>query len=351
VRNIMKILAIETSADDTGLSVIETRGAWGTPQFSCTLLADLRATQTSHAAYGGIFPTVAKREHAEALPRLFEQIRSMLHVSISIDAVAVTVGPGIEPCLWQGIEFAKKIAAEMSTPVIPIHHMEGHILMSLYREGTVPKLRFPAIVLLVSGGHTELIHMPDWGVYTYLGRTRDDAVGEAFDKVARMLDLPYPGGPHVSRLAERARLERLTAPVVLPRPMIHDKSYDFSFAGLKTAVLRYIEGHPLGSLDRERIAREFEDAVSDCLVYKTRRALEEYGAETLIVGGGVSANSHLRHTLTAACEKTGTDIFLCNPKDAGDNALMIALAGAFRAERNVPVDPESLTANGKMKLC
>ncbi len=344
----MKILAIETSADDTGLCVIETNGVWGAPNFSCTVLVDLRAAQTAHAAYGGIFPTVAKREHAEALPRLFEEVRSFLE---NLDAVAVTVGPGIEPCLWQGIEFAKKIAAEYRVSILPIHHMEGHLLMPLYHEGTFSAPRFPAIVLLISGGHTELILMRAWGAYEYLGRTRDDAAGEAFDKVARMLSLPYPGGPHIARLAEKARTEKISQSLVLPRPMMHEKNYDFSFAGLKTAVLRYIEAHPLQSLDRERVAREFEDAVSDCLVYKTRRALEEYGAETLIVGGGVSANTHLRCTLTEASKKIGVEIFLCNPKDSGDNALMIAFAAAFRGGRHEYADASSIVANGKMKLC
>ena len=372
----MKVLGIETSADDTGIALIEAEGefGFGSPEpsakaatdFRFEVLSNLVSSQTVHAQYGGIYPNLAKSEHAKNLPLLLQRI-SMSHFD-NVDVIAVTVGPGLEPCLWEGVEFAKKLSAELNVPVVPVNHMEGHILVSLLRHEESEKrkakseksavryslfaIRFPAIALLISGGHTELVLMKAFGQYQYLGRTRDDAVGEAFDKVARMLDLPYPGGPAISALAQEARSQKREADFSLPRPMMHEDNYDFSFAGLKTAVLRFVEKNkPLTEELKTQVAREFEDAAADVLVAKTLRAAEEYGVETVIVGGGVSANAHIRLRLADALAKAGTKLLLCPLEFSGDNALMIALAGYFHALKNEFSEVKNLHANGTLKLC
>jgi N6-L-threonylcarbamoyladenine synthase len=254
--------------------------------------------------------------------------------------------------------------------VVPINHMEGHIIISMIDfpdrkrnshilknmriSGKLREIEYPILALLISGGHTELILMKDFGRYEYLGRTRDDAVGEAFDKVARFLDLPYPGGVHLSRLAEQARDERLTKSFMLPRPMIDDDTYDFSFAGLKTAVLRLIkskwQGTTLPLEAKLQIAREFEDSVTEVLIAKTLRAVEEYGANAVVMGGGVSANKHIRAEFGSKLQATGCRLLVCPPEFSTDNGLMIALAGYFRALKNRFSEPDSLRANGTLAL-
>jgi len=208
----------------------------------------------------------------------------------------------------------------------------------------------PTIVLLVSGGHTELLLMKALGDYQYIGRTRDDAAGEAFDKVARLLDLPYPGGPQISRLAEEARKRRLEPLVKLPRPMITTNDYDFSFSGLKTAVERFVSTHEWQSLDRERIAREVEDAITDVLVYKTLRAVEEYSVSSVVMSGGVSANKHIREELNRKLKAVSCQLLVCPPEFSTDNGLMIALAGYFHALNREFADPSTLVADGNLML-
>ena len=357
----MRILGIETSADDTGIALIEAEGAYCT-DFSFKVLANEVSSQNVHAEYGGIYPNLAKREHAKNLPLLLEKM-PVSHVYNScdihaIDAIAVTVGPGLEPCLWEGIEFAKKLAVQWHVPIVPVNHMEGHIVISMMdlrnpSLGELATFEFPALALLVSGGHTELILMKSFGQYEYIGRTRDDAAGEAFDKVARLLGLPYPGGPEISRLAEHARKTHEASPrgFKLPRPMMHENSYDFSFAGLKTAAERLIKSKPLQSLGREKLACEFEDSVTDVLVYKTLRAVEEYGANAVVMGGGVSANKHIRSVLSSKLEAVSSKLLVCPPQFSTDNGLMIAIAGYFHALKNEFEDPKSLSANGNWKLC
>ncbi|KKW06279.1 MAG: putative tRNA threonylcarbamoyladenosine biosynthesis protein Gcp, partial [Candidatus Kaiserbacteria bacterium GW2011_GWC2_49_12] len=198
----------------------------------------------------------------------------------------------------------------------------------------------PAVTLLISGGHTELILMKEWMQYEYLGRTRDDAVGEAFDKVARMLGLPYPGGPHISRLAEDARQNNLPRTITLPRPMLKEDTYDFSFSGLKTAVLRFTEQQQT----------QFEDAVTEVLIAKTIRAVEEFGVNTVVVGGGVSANTHIRLRLTEALAEAGVKLLLCPVEYSTDNAVMIALAGYFHALKKEFAEPDTLRASGNLLL-
>ncbi len=352
----MRILGIETSADDTGIALIEATGEFGV-DFRFLVRANEVASQ-QHAQYGGIYPNVAKNEHIKNLPLLLEKVRYTC--ADMPDVIAVTVGPGIEPCLWTGITFAQKLAAQWSVPLVAVNHMEGHIIMSLMRhenqnakiknQNGMQEFEYPALALLISGGHTELILMKEFGAYEYLGRTRDDAAGEAFDKVARLLGLPYPGGPEISRLAAEARNKNIESAVKLPRPMMHEDNFDFSFSGLKTAVRRAVEAEPLDETKKLVLAREFEDAVADVLVGKTLRAVEEFGAQTVLVGGGVSANTHIREELGRQLSTASCQLLVPPPSLATDNALMIALAGYFRAKRGEFAEPGTIIANGTMTL-
>ena len=364
---------------------MEASGDFGR-SFSYKILGNALASQAAmHAKYGGVFPNLAKNEHAKNLvpmltlalkeagalqesansvdtdikkilerePELSAQLESFLrqYAKPDIDAIAVTVGPGLEPALWVGVNFAHALSLVWNIPVVPVNHMEGHIVVSLTRDGKLEPLEFPALALLISGGHTELILMKEFGAYEYIGRTRDDAAGEAFDKVARMLGLPYPGGPHISKLAEEARSKKLGAGFKLPRPMLHEKNFDFSFAGLKTAVLRIVEAEKNPTDDfKKRVAREFEDAATEVLIEKTFRAAEEYAAKTIIVGGGVSANTHIKTELKKQADEAGVQLLISPLEFATDNAVMIALAGYFKARDNKFTDVNKLIANGNLRL-
>ena len=356
----MKILGIETSADDTGIALIEADGKFGLDPdarvgagFKFKVLGNAVSSQPVHAQYGGIYPNLAKREHTKNLPLVLETALREAgepRERPQVDAIAVTVGPGLEPCLWTGITFAQELSKKWNVPLVPVNHMEGHVLISIMEKEKLAQFEFPALALLVSGGHTELILMKAFGQYEYLGRTRDDAAGEAFDKVARTLSLPYPGGPEISRLAAYARSEKLPKLLTLPRPMMHEDNYEFSFAGLKTAVERYVNANELQSLDREKIAREFEDAVTEVLLFKTLRAVEEYGANTIVMGGGVSANKHIRAEFTEKLEAQGAKLLVSPPEFSTDNGLMIALAGYFHALKKEFIEPNLLHAQGNLDL-
>lgn len=386
----MKILAIETSCDETAIAIIEAEGR--VPAINFRVLANNTLTQIEmHKQYGGVFPMVAKREHARTLvpllvktlqdakmysktsrhviesplrpefqeillrePELFAQFIDVLPTvnPPEIDAIAVTQGPGLEPALWVGINFAKVLSLIWKKPVIPVNHMEGHLLAPLLKqEGdntVLANITFPAIGLLVSGGHTELILMRGISEYEMIGATKDDAVGEAFDKVARILGLPYPGGPEISKLGELGHPKVYT----LPRPMLHSKDYFFSFAGLKTAVLYMVKKMgTLTEVQKADIAREFEEACVEVLVSKTLRAVEEFGARAVIVGGGVSANKRLRKTLEENINALdGVTLYLPDNKEhelSTDNALMIAIAGYFG---HASANPSALVARGNWKL-
>lgn len=390
----MRILSIETSCDETGITIIEASGAFGA-DFRFTVLGDALLSQAAlHAPHGGVFPNLARREHeinlvplltralddsgmrtsgvtdtsglskilareTELLPQLTAFLET--HAKPDIDAIAVTHGPGLEPALWVGVNFAKALAEAWQLPLVPVNHMEGHIILSAVsgqensntQESKIKPLGFPLLSLLISGGHTELLLSKKWMHYTLIGQTRDDAVGEAFDKVARLLDLPYPGGPEIDRLASQARNEGFTKSFTLPRPMIDTDDYDFSFSGLKTAVRRVVESNtPLTENMKMEIAREFEDACADVLITKTMKAIEEFGVETVLVGGGVSANEQIRMRLAAAIKDYGYDTkLLIPPRELStDNALMIALAGYFRALNKEFAEPETIRANGNLKL-
>lgn len=400
----MKILAIETSCDETAIAIIEAEGDERNAHFS--ILGNALLSQIEiHRPYGGVFPALAKREHAKNLVPLLNaaleeaelmhedtqelsgETRTLIAQMLehesglaeaffdfitecevpSIDAIAVTAGPGLEPALWVGINFAKALALVWNKPIIAVNHMEGHIMAALTKEHgeqlAIEDVSMPVLALLISGGHTELVLMKDWLKYELIGQTRDDAAGEAFDKVARMLDLPYPGGPEISRLAETSReSERsdftmpsrsLTSRFTLPRPMINEPHCDFSFSGLKTAVLYLLKKSPnLSVIEKQRLAREFEDAVTDVLWKKTDRALEKTGAQTLVIGGGVSANMHIRHIfkMNIASEHSDVSLRIPSPSLTTDNAVMIALAGYYRTRHEDIVDQATLAASGNLPL-
>ncbi len=328
----MKILSIETSCDETGISVLEIKGNKKNPIFN--VLADTIASQIKiHAPYGGVFPMLAKREHIKNLPILFK--KALVKAKIKkADLIAVTKGPGLEPALWTGIVFAKELAKEWKVPLIPVNHMEGHILSVFGKNKgkfSIPKINFPILSLLVSGGHTELVLAKDWMKYEVIGETLDDAAGEAFDKVARMMNLPYPGGPEISKLAEKERKFSKNRDFELPRPMMYSKNFDFSFSGLKTAVLYLIK--KIGTLDqktKEKIALEFENAVVETLVHKTKKAVEKYNIKTLIVAGGVASNKHLRKEIKKIKVKT----LFPSKGLSTDNSLMIGIVGYLQYIKN-----------------
>jgi N6-L-threonylcarbamoyladenine synthase len=322
----MRILAIETSCDETGIAVVEAAKKDESFTFSVIKHALLSQAQL-HAEYGGVYPNLAKREHEKNLPILFDAFKDE-----KVDAIVVTQGPGLEPALWTGVEFAKKLAAERNLPLLPVNHMEGHLISSLIQDGKIENTKFPVLGLLVSGGHTEFVVMKEWFKYEKIGETLDDAVGEAFDKVARMLNLPYPGGPHISKHAEMAREKNNVSEITLPRPILATNNCDVSFSGLKTAALYAIRDkggiQKLSLEEIETFAREFEDAVTEVLVVKTKRALEQTNAQTFVLGGGVAANKHIRRTLESELKKDFSDVAFRLPELAitGDNAIMIAEA-------------------------
>lgn len=405
----MRILSIETSCDETGISILETRGTASTfsPRAQIKVLANELLSQTKlHAQYGGVFPTVARREHAKSIVpliihalkksglhrhfkksrelsikeiRTFEKIfykepelfvtfqKELLSIKKpALDAIAVTAGPGLEPALWVGINTAQALGVLWSVPVIPVNHMEGHIVAALLSQKPkigkqksenkklstdnykLTTIRYPALALLISGGHTELVLMPRKNSYQILGQTRDDAVGEAFDKVARMLGLAYPGGPEISTLAEQAP-ETTSPRYPLPRPMLKSGDFDFSFAGLKTAVLYTIKNIiNLTEEDKACIAKEFEDATTEVLVAKTLAAAKKYKVSEIILGGGVTANKKICETFRATVARELPDIklFIPDKELSTDNGLMIGIAGLLRAGK----PKKNIRADGTLRL-
>ncbi|HEY4508363.1 MAG TPA: tRNA (adenosine(37)-N6)-threonylcarbamoyltransferase complex transferase subunit TsaD [Candidatus Paceibacterota bacterium] len=362
----MIILGVETSCDETALSVIESVDGE-----EITVWADKTISQAKlHAKHGGVFPNLAKREHLTNLPLMLPSVLTEAGLSAEkpeIDAIAVTVGPGLEPCLWTGITFAETLAKKWGVHIIPVNHMEGHIFSALLRRENeiqetrfkIQEIKFPALALLISGGHTELVLIRDWFKYEIIGQTRDDAVGEAFDKVARLLGLPYPGGPPLSALAAAARGARQSptlesgkrSDLVLPRPMLHSGDFDFSFSGLKTAVLYLLK--EIGTPDEKTkaaIAREFEDAVTEVLIAKTKAALEQYGATTLLIGGGVIANTHIRRAFERFVAEMSVPLFIPERNLTTDNALMIAATGMVRLLKGGKPESGALKAQGNLRL-
>jgi len=310
----VNILGIETSCDETSVAVV---------QDGNKILSNVISSQIEvHKRFGGVVPEVASRKHVEGITFILQEALDQAKMKLDdIHAVAVTYGPGLIGALLVGLSAAKSIAFSKRIPLIGVHHIAGHI----YANHLIKPLQFPLIALVVSGGHTELVYMEDHLQYKVLGQTRDDAAGEAYDKVARALELPYPGGPHIDRLAA------LGKPTIrLPRAMMDD-TYDFSFSGLKSAVINVLHNAKQKgeTMKREDMAASFQEAVVDVLVEKTIRALEEKRVKNLVLAGGVAANQGLRNKLTKKSELLGFDITIPPLSLCTDNAAMIASAGYF----------------------
>ena len=318
----MLILGLETSCDETGVALYDTdRG----------LLAHALYSQVEvHVEYGGVVPELASRDHVrKALPLIEEVLAQAGCEPTDIEGIAYTAGPGLVGALMVGATLAKALAWGWGIPVLGVHHMEGHLLAPML-EDEHPE--FPFVALLVSGGHTQLVRVDGIGQYRMLGESLDDAAGEAFDKAARMMGLPYPGGPQIARIAQRGDPDRFD----FPRPMVNRPGLDFSFSGLKTYTLNTVascrEAGELSEQDKCDIARAFEDAVVATLVIKCRRALKQEQLKTLVIAGGVSANSRLRAQLEKALEKEQAKVFYPAPLFCTDNGAMIAYAGAQRLQ-------------------
>jgi N6-L-threonylcarbamoyladenine synthase len=327
----MRILGVETSCDETGIAILEIK------KRRFKIKANLIASQAKlHAKYGGVFPDLAKREHKKNLPKLFSLIGKNI-LKFPPDLIGVTVGPGLDPCLWQGIEFAKKIAKNLKIPAVPANHLISHLL-SNFLDFPIEKAKnfYPALGLLVSGGHTQLVFMEKFLKFKILGETRDDAAGECFDKCARILGLPYPGGPEIEKLAKKfpeisSKIPENLKNLTLPRPMIHQKNYDFSFAGLKTAVLydfmKRTKKEREGKIYKILMAKEVQDAVFDVLVAKTKRAQKEFKIKKLFFGGGVMANETLRKRIKK--EFKVCQVLIPKKEFCLDNGLLPAIFAFF----------------------
>ncbi len=317
----MKVLGIETSCDETGVAIYDSEAG---------LLAEELYSQIEiHAEYGGVIPELASRDHIrKTLPLIQKAMKDANLTAQQLDGIAYTAGPGLVGALLVGGSVGRALGMGWGIPVIGVHHMEGHLLAPML-EDNPPK--FPFVALLVSGGHTQLVQVKGIGQYTLLGESLDDAAGEAFDKVGKMLGLAYPGGPNVAKLALSGEHGRFT----FPRPMTNRPGLDFSFSGLKTFVRNTIEQSKADSdtLDEQTkadIAMAFEEAVAETLAIKCRRALQATGLKTLVIAGGVSANVRLREVLEEAMTKVGGKLFYAQPRFCTDNGAMIAYAGCQR---------------------
>jgi N6-L-threonylcarbamoyladenine synthase len=333
------VLGIETSCDDTSVAVLED---------ARTLRAHLIAGQDLHRLYGGVVPELAARAHLELLPRLVATALAEAGVAAAdLTAIAVTRAPGLVGSLVVGVAFAKAYGMALGIPVVGVNHIEGHLHATALEHGEGP---WPAVVLVASGGHTELVEVRGFGAYRWLGSTRDDAAGEAYDKVAKLLGLGFPGGPIIDRLAADGDATALD----LPRPMLQQPGLDFSFSGLKTAVALALAPHgppPYPSARVADVAASFQAAVVDTLVAKCMRALSATGAHALLLGGGVACNGELRRRLAIECGRRGVALRIPSPRLCADNAAMVALVGAWSLARGTAGDPEldavaSLEASG-----
>jgi len=376
----MKILSIETSCDDTGIAILSAKGG---PASGWEVLSDMIASQIKvHQKYGGVFPALAKREHQHnMLPTLtkalkqakllipktktqdidIETIKKILerepelqkklipflkkYQKPDIDLISVTVGPGLEPCLWVGVNFARCLSYVWNIPVVPTNHIESHILVNILNN---PDIKFPAVSLVASGGHTQIILVKKIGSYKILGETRDDAAGECFDKCAKLLGLSYPGGPIISKLAEGIKTNK-----VFPRPMIATKDYEFSFSGLKTAVLYQTrkDGNKVKTQKyKKQMSAEVQQAIIDVLIKKTMMAVKNFKAKSLILGGGVSANKELRKQFQEKLEKESpsTKFFVPRPDLSTDNGLMTAINGFYHQKETK--DWQNIKADGNLQI-
>ena len=323
----MLILGVESSCDETGIALYDSEAG---------LVAHALHSQVAmHAEYGGVVPELASRDHIRrAVPLLRETLARGGKTLADIDAVAYTRGPGLSGALLVGCAFAEALALAIDKPTIPVHHLEGHLLSPLLSR-TPPT--FPFVALLVSGGHTQLMKVTGVGAYELLGETLDDAAGEAFDKSAKLLGLPYPGGALLSRLAESGD----PAAYTLPRPMLHSGDLDFSFSGLKTAVLTLVreQPQPLDESFRANAARAFQEAIVEVLVKKSLKAMKQTGLKQLVVAGGVGANKQLRATLDDEARRKRFRVYYPELEFCTDNGAMIALAGCLRLQAGTPAKP------------
>ncbi len=337
----MRILAIETSCDETAVAVAHDID--DVIQIETSLV---RSQIDIHTVYGGVVPEVGARQHLEMIMPMIA--RAVRPDGAGIDAIAVTAGPGLAPALRVGVEVAKTLAWTWGKPLVPVCHLEGHIYANWIGDektlGTVTIPAFPILALIVSGGHTELVLMRDHGQFERLGETLDDAAGEAFDKVARMLGLPYPGGPAIDALALKGNPHAFA----FPRPMLNRDDAMFSFSGLKTAVLYELRKDDTRLTDegfRADIAASFQEAIVETLVEKTMRTAGKCAPKSIVLAGGVAANALLRNRLTVAAEHRGIPMFLPPFRYSLDNAAMIAAAGYYRAQHGDFTDPLTLVAH------
>ncbi|OCA54662.1 tRNA (adenosine(37)-N6)-threonylcarbamoyltransferase complex transferase subunit TsaD [Photorhabdus namnaonensis] len=317
----MRVLGIETSCDETGIAIYDDQAG---------LLANQLYSQIKlHADYGGVVPELASRDHIrKTVPLIQAALKEAGLTRKDIDAVAYTAGPGLVGALLVGATIGRSLAFAWDVPAIPVHHMEGHLLAPMLEDNSP---EFPFVALLVSGGHTQLISVTGIGKYELLGESIDDAAGEAFDKTAKLLGLDYPGGPVLSRMAQKGEAGRF----VFPRPMTDRPGLDFSFSGLKTFAANTIHSNSDDEQTRADIARAFEDAVVDTLAIKCKRALEQTGFKRLVMAGGVSANRTLRTKMEEVMAKLGGEVFYARPEFCTDNGAMIALAGMIRLKGEV----------------
>lgn len=314
----MRVLGIESSCDETAVAIYEDGQG---------IVAETVASQIeTHAKFGGVVPEVASREHLKVLPALTQQVLDDAGYAWSdIDGIAVTAGPGLMGALLVGVTYARSVGLVNDIPVLPVHHMEGHLFAPGLSDEGLPD--FPFMSLLVSGGHTLLIRVDGLGQYKVVGQTIDDAAGECFDKAARVLGLPYPGGPEIAKLAKQGEASVFK----LPRPMLNKPNFNFSFSGLKTAVMYAAKGcDNFDAQAKADLAAATELAIADVLVKKSMRACKAEGIETLVIAGGVAANKTLRALLHEAVKAQGMQVFVPDLAYCTDNAAMIAYAGALR---------------------
>ena len=316
----MYILGIETSCDETSVSIVKN----GKAEIATVVLSQM----DEHSNYGGVVPEIASRMHVENITLVIEECLNKASMTMAdIDAIAVTYGPGLIGCLLIGVEAATTLSYTYNKPLIPVHHIAGHI----YANNLVNEMSFPLIALVVSGGHTDLVYMENHYSFKKIGGTLDDAVGECYDKVARVINVPYPGGPLVDKLSYEGKDS-----YALPLPL-DDDSYNFSFSGIKSAVINLVHNEEQrgNEIRKADIACSFQNRVVEILTKKTMKALKEYKVNNLIIAGGVSANSGLRNKFTKLCEEKGINLTIPNIKYCTDNAAMIAVAGYFAYQKGI----------------
>lgn len=333
----MKILAIESSCDETAAAVVED---------GRTVLSSVIASQVEeHRLYGGVVPEIASRRHAEAIVPVVSRALEEAKLGLSdIDALAVTYAPGLIGALLVGVNFAKGLALSTGLPLVPVHHLRSHIASNYISN---KELKPPFLCLVVSGGHSHIVMVEDYTRMKIIGRTRDDAAGEAFDKAARTMGMPYPGGIELDKVAEGGDPHAFK----LPRPIVHDAPYDFSFSGLKTAVINLLHNSAQKgeTLDHADVCASFRYAVVDCLCTNFIKAAEELNVGRLVIAGGVSANSLLRKTLAEECKKRGWEFYMPEKSLCGDNAAMVGAQGYYEFISGVKAD-SNLNAYATMSI-